>query len=129
PLLVELVLASRAQSNSPAPSGPVVDAPSSLRRPARLGANANPTGQPRFSQLQVVEANGAGAAGSPSASIDDADPAARLLPPGFSTEAATSVVAVSGDAVNLDSGQLRDRLEALGRGEFAGAGFQPPEIG
>ena len=124
---VELVLASRARARSPAPAGALIEAPGSLRRPTRLGAAAGQaSGQPRFSQLQVVQASGAGAADNASP-VDEADPATRLLPPGFSTDAATSVVAVTGDAVNLDRGQLRDRLEALGRGEFAAAGAQPPE--
>ena len=96
---IELVLASRARATAPAASGPVIDAPTSLRRPNRLGGDPAQPGQPRFSQLQVVQANGAGAAESASASPDDADPATRLLPPGFSTDAATSVVAVTGDAV------------------------------
>ena len=127
PLDVELVLASRVRPPSSGVSGPVIEAPSTLRRPGRLGGDpAQRAGQPRFSQLQVVESNAAAAANS-SASIDDGDPATRLLPPGFSTDAATSVVAVTGDAVNLDRGQLRDRLAALGRGEFDAAGVQPPE--
>jgi hypothetical protein len=129
PLDVQLVLTSRAQIASGQQSGPVIEAPSSLRRPNRLGTGAGQqsTGQPRFSQLQLVQSNAAAAADSSSTSIDDADPATRLLPPGFSTEAATSVVAVTGEAVNVDRGQLRDRFEALGRGEFAAAGAQPPE--
>lgn len=126
---IELVLASRAQAAQPTGPGPIVETPSSLRRPNRLGSGATPqqAGQTRFSQLQVVQANGAGAAAASSGSIDDADPATRLLPPGFSTDAATSVVAVTGDAVNLDRGQLRDRIDALGRGEFEAAGVQPPD--
>jgi hypothetical protein len=129
PLDVQLVLTSRAQSASGQQSGPVIEAPSSLRRPNRPGGNAGAGqqgGQPRFSQLEVVQSNAAAAADN-STSVDQADPATRLLPPGFSTEAATNVVAVTGEAVNVDRGQLRDRLEALGRGEFAAAGAQPPE--
>ena len=128
PLDVQLALASRAQSVASQQSGPLVEAPSSLRRPNRLpGAAGQQGGQPRFSQLQLVQSNAAAAADNASTSIDEADPATRLLPPGFSTEAATSVVAVTGEAVNVDRGQLRDRLEALGRGEFAAAGAQAPE--
>src|SRR4029453_12462958 len=62
-----------------------------------------------------------------STSIDETDPATRLLPPGFSTEASTSVVAVTREAVNVYRGQLRNRLDALGRVEFATGGGQPPE--
>ena len=127
PLDVQLVLSSRVQSASGQSSGPVIEAPISLRRPNRLAGNAGQAGaQPRFSQLQVVQSNAAAAADSAS-TVDDADPATRLLPPGFSTEAATSVVAVTGEAVSVDRGQLRDRLEALGRGEFAPPGVQPPD--
>ena len=128
PLDVQLALASRAQSVASQQSDPLVEAPSSLRRPNRLpGAAGQQGGQPRFSQLQLVQSNAAAAADNTSTSIDEADPATRLLPPGFSTEASTSVVAVTGEAVNVDRGQLRDRLEALGRGEFAAAGAQAPE--
>jgi hypothetical protein len=85
-------------------------------RPRQNGA-AGDDGQ-RFAALQVLQAESAAAA-TGSATIDDADPATRLLPPGFSTTRATDVVAVCGAAVNLDRGQLRDRLDALGRGDFA----------
>lgn len=124
---VPLVLASRVQSSASPASSSNIEAPASLRRPGRLGGPGAAAGQSRFAQLQVVEANTAAAAENALAAIEETDPAARLLPPGFSTEAATSVVAVTGDAVNLDRGQLRDRLEALGRGEFAAAGAQPPD--
>jgi hypothetical protein len=58
--------------------------------------------------------------------VDDADPATRLLPPGFSTTRATDVVAVSGAAVNLDRGQLRDRLDATRPRRLRAAGREPP---
>ena len=54
-----------------------------------------------------------------------------LLPPGFSTEAPTESLAVSGTMANLDRGMLGDRLEAIMRGEFDpatgdfGQGFGP----
>jgi hypothetical protein len=128
PLDVQLVLASRVQAGSGQQSGPVIEAPASLRRPNRLASTrGQQEGQERFSQLQLVQSSAASAAGNSSTLIDDADPATRLLPPGFSTEAATSVVAVTGEVVSVDRGQLRDRLAALGRGEFAAAGAQPPE--
>src|SRR6185369_13725579 len=122
---VQLVLASRAQAAPGQQSGPIIEAPSSLRRPNRLPGGAAQGAPPRFSQLQLVQSNAAAAADTSSTSIDETDPATRLLPPGFSTEASTSVVAVTGEAVNVDRGQLRDRLDALGRGEFATAGAQP----
>src|SRR5262245_29769534 len=100
PLDAELVLLSRARSvpgetASGEATGPVIEAPSTLRRPNRLSQNpAQHAGsasvktpadrQPRFSQLQVVESNAAAAAGT-SAAVEEGDPASRLLPPGFST--------------------------------------------
>jgi hypothetical protein len=125
---LQLTLASR----SAAARGPIVEAPGSLRRPGRIGAGlagsspaSQATGQggARFAALQVVQSESAGAAGE---SSPEDDPATRLLPPGFSTTGATDVVAVGGTAASLDRGQLRDRLDALGRGEFAGIGGELP---
>ena len=123
---ISLTLASRAAA---APAGPNVEAPGLPRRPQRLGgrgqAGAQGEGGQRFAALQVLQAESAGAA-TGSGEVDEVDPATRLLPPGFSTNAATDVVAVSGSAVNLDRGQLRDRLDAIGRGDFALPGGEPP---
>jgi trimeric autotransporter adhesin len=125
---VQLMLRSRVPSTTPGGSSPTNQAATAPRQEGRgRGAVQAAAGQPRFSQLQVVQADTAGAADTASTTIDEADPATRLLPPGFSTNAETNVVAVTGDAANLDRGQLRDRLEALGRGEFDAAGFQRPE--
>jgi hypothetical protein len=135
---VELVLGSRAfagvasrpgatdVAGGPPESSTSIQAPSTLRRPPRLGAASGDRPSPqRFAQLQLLESGAASAVTD--APDRDADPAARLLPPGFSTDAATSVVALTGDAARLDRGQLRDRLAALGRGEFEAAGGLPPE--
>jgi len=124
---IQLTLASRAAA---APAGPIVDAPGLTRRPARLGGRgqngeAGGGGGQRFAALQVLQSESAAAA-SGSGGVEEGDPAARLLPPGFSADATTDVVAVSGSAVNLDRGQLRDRLDALGRGDFAQPGGDPP---
>jgi len=123
-----LTLASR-NASAPAPAGPIVEAPGLTRRPPRLGGRGAGGGQgdagQRFAALQVLQAESAGAA-SGSGDADEADPATRLLPPGFSANAATDVVAVSGAAVSLDRGQLRDRLDAIGRGDFALPGSEPP---
>jgi trimeric autotransporter adhesin len=111
--------------------GPIIDAPGLSRRPGRLngrgqngGGDAGDAAQ-RFAALQVLQADSAAAA-TPSGDVEEGDPAARLLPPGFSTTAATDVVAVTGAAASLDRGQLRDRLEALGRGDFAAPGGELP---
>ena len=128
---VQLALRSRVQPGAPTPPSATNAAPPAAT-PRQSGRGATPPEQTgaatgRFAQLQVVQAETATAADTASTVIDDADPAARLLPPGFSTTAETNVVAVTGDAANLDRGQLRDRLEALGRGEFEVAGAQRPE--
>jgi hypothetical protein len=121
---VALGLISRTQPNSSAAS-----APTGAGRGGRFGGRGQQPGQPRFAQLEVVQSDSAAAsAASVSASAaDEPDPAARLLPPGFATDASTSVVAVTGDAATVDRGQLRDRVEAFARGEFAAGGFVPPE--
>lgn len=127
--------ASRSAARTdPAAAGPIIDAPGLTRRPARLGGRgqgengAQGDGSQRFAALQVLQTESAAAA-TGSGDLDDADPATRLLPPGFSTSAATDVVAVTGSAVNLDRGQLRDRLDAIGRGDFAAPGGEPPPGG
>ena len=59
---------------------------------------------------------------------DTGDPATQLLlPPGFSTDSATDAVTIQGETTRLDSGMMRERLLALGRGEFASAGALPPD--
>jgi len=124
---IRLTLASRAAAAAPA--GPIVEAPGLARRPPRLGgrgqAGAQGDAGQRFAALQVLQAESAAAAPG-SGDVDEADPATRLLPPGFSTSASTDVVAVSGSAVNLDRGQLRDRLEAIGRGDVGLPGGEAP---
>ena len=125
---IALTLASRAVAKSAPTAGPIIEAPGLTRRPARLGGRGQAgqgDGGQRFAALQVLQSESAAAA-STSGDVDDADPATRLLPPGFATNAATDVVAVSGSAVNLDRGQLRDRLDAIGRGDFALPGGEPP---
>src|SRR6188472_3633173 len=68
PLDVQLALASRQSVASQQP-GPLVEAPSSLRRPNRLpGAAGQQGGLPRFSQLQLVQSNAAAAADNASTS-------------------------------------------------------------
>jgi trimeric autotransporter adhesin len=123
---VQLMLRSRVQSTAPSATTATNEAAARVQGRGR-GAAQGANGQARFSQLQVVQAETAGAADTASTTIDEADPATRLLPPGFSTNADTNVVAVTGDAASLDRGQLRDRLDALGRGEFDATGFQRPE--
>jgi hypothetical protein len=137
---VALQLVSRAPSAETASAAAPPAAPESPEQPpAPFGGRGRRGGGPgdlaararaRFAQLDVVQADTASAAADDSGlEIDFDDPAARLLPPGFSTDVSTDVVAVLGDAARVDRGQLRDRLDALGRGEFAAiAGQLPPGI-
>ena len=112
--------ASRVPSNGPA------------------GAPRSPTlpGQ-RFQALNVQADASAPAAieGTPTQESEDV---ARLLPPGFSVQAAQSdAIAILGstDAANLDRGLLNDRLQAINLGQFDPAtgqfapGFGPPDGG
>jgi hypothetical protein len=90
-------------------------------RGGRGGARAG--GPPRFQTLSVQQS--AGATTSNEAVFDVTvsnradDPAARLLPPGFSADAQTEAVTVNGTMVEVDRNQLNERIQALGRGEFA----------
>jgi hypothetical protein len=83
-------------------------------------AGARGTAAPRFQALAVQQASGGAEDGANDTAVGIAadDPAARLLPPGFSTDAPLESVAVSGTMVEIDRGLLNDRLQALGRGEF-----------
>ena len=87
-------------------------------------------GANRFQSLSVEQSTGAATAPDTAAdvvttSIAD-DPAARLLPPGFSLNAPEESVTVNGTQVELDRGQLGDRIQALARGEFGLADGQQP---
>ena len=100
---------------------------------AGANANANPNaniaggrggrgqaGPQRFQSLTVQQSAGGGddtVDVTPPTGRND-DPAARLLPPGFSPDAPVESVAVNGTMVELDRNMLNERLAALGRGEF-----------
>lgn len=116
-------------------------AASAAGAPARQGGGARTGGtgpgraagaaaQPRFEALSVRESDSAGLAtqdmpGATASASSADDPAARLLPPGFSAETTLESVAVSGTAVALDRGVMNERLAALERGEFGLADGQP----
>ena len=137
---VAMPLASRvAGAELPPPPQPPA-APS----PGGRGAFANGRGGAggrfggagqRFQALTVTESNDDGSGGADVvADVSTAnradDPAARLLPPGFSVDALVESVPVSGSMVELDRAQMNDRLQALGRGEFGlGEGEQPGAAG
>jgi len=91
--------------------------------PGRGGRGAPPQ---RFQTLSVTGTTAAAAAGG-DAVLDvtptggrggSDDPAARLLPAGFSLDAPLESVAVNGTMVAIDRNLMEERMQALGRGEF-----------
>ncbi len=97
----------------------------------RQGAAAAPqTSDTGFQSLSVQQSDAAASvdAGDAAGSFSADDPAARLLPPGFSPDASSDAVAVSGSQIQVDRGQLADRLGALGRGEFGLADDQAGQL-
>ena len=86
------------------------------------GAGAAPAGRgaQRFQALNV-QADANGAASLDEVPADDPSDVERLLPAGFSLDAAqASAVALTdnGDATTLDRGALGDRLQAIAGGQF-----------
>jgi hypothetical protein len=116
-LNLELRLASRA--------GTPVDVVTTAPAPAAGQAGPTPGPPQRFQSLAVTETASAPTATAAADTTEltsfnpEDDPAARLLPPGFSPDAAVESVAVSGSLVQLDRGQMNDRMQALQRGDFA----------
>lgn len=111
-----LVLASRA-SNPAGASMPASTAPAPTPAPTPAPATT-PAGQ-RFSTLNVQSAATAAAAlevNPPDRQSEQAVMA--LLPPGFSREASTEAVAVTGQMASIDRGMMDDRMGAISRGEF-----------
>ena len=89
---------------------------------AAQGAQAAAAGRGArgFEQLNV-QSDATGAATLDAAGPEDPNDVARLLPQGFSLDAAqSSAVAItdSGDATSLDRGALNDRQQAIGLGQF-----------
>ena len=107
-----LVLASRTSNPGAAPApSPVV------AEPATTSATT-PAGQ-RFSALNVQSSATAAAAlevNPPDRLSEQAIMA--LLPPGFSRDASTEAVAVTGQMASIDRGMMNDRMGAISRGEF-----------
>jgi len=100
-------------------------------------APRSPQPGPRFQPLNV-QADATGAATLDAAPAQDSDDLARLLPPGFSVQAAQAdAIAITGgnDATNVDRGAINDRLQAINLGQFDPAtgqfapGFGPQDGG
>ena len=135
----ELALASRTLDATPGDSPPAVlpagdttstpragSAPVAEQAATRRISRAGGPGR-RFEALDV-ELEGILAGDLDLIPEDSGDPATQLLlPPGFSTDGATDAVAIQGETTRLDSGMMRERLLALGRGEFASAGATLPD--
>lgn len=96
--------------------------PRAASRPAAAGpAQAGGRGT-RFQQLAVQPDAASTAADQTDTS---ADTTALPLPPGFASEAASDAIAITGNTARVDRGQLNDRGNALGRGDFALGNFDP----
>jgi trimeric autotransporter adhesin len=73
----------------------------------------------RFETLAVQTQAGAASADATAPEREALDQATRLLlPPGFSTDAPTEAVAVTGAMASIDRSMMNQRFEAIGRGEF-----------
>ena len=81
-------------------------------------AQATPAGRGRFETLNVATQQ-AGVVADSQPDREGVDAATRaLLPPGFSTEAPTESLTVTGNMANIDRGMMGERLDAIMRGEF-----------
>ena len=108
---LQLALQPRRPAGQTPSSGP--NAESTARRP-------QPQPVPRFQALNV-QGGAATSAALETAVTAASEDVARLLPPGFSVEAAQSdaiAIAGTGNATNLDRGLLNDRLDAIALGQF-----------
>lgn len=126
------MIASAPKSSSPVTQIATPPPAATSAIPARTGGAGTPPvvqqaqgrggrqgGPPRFQTLSVQQSTSGNEATVDLTPADRAnDPAARLLPPGFSLDATGESVTVNGTMVELDRNQLNDRLQALGRGEF-----------
>lgn len=91
----------------------------------------------RFETLTVqTQAGAAAGTETPATERETSEAAARLLlPPGFSPDAPTEALAITGNMASLDRGMMNQRFEAIGRGEFDpvtgefAEGFRPPGFG
>src|SRR5688500_14774685 len=106
---LEMTLLSR----SAAPVRPQAGSPTT----GRAGAPGQPAGPNRFANLTLQPEAGAQAADPPD-DPDEVQAARQLLPPGFSTEASTESVTLTGTQGQIDRSMLNDRMEAIARGEF-----------
>ena len=100
------------------------------RQPSTAAARGPQRGATPTSVVQVQPQADAAAQVASATEREPEESATRLLlPPGFSTEAPSDAIAITGNNASLDRGMLNDRFEAIGRGVFDpatgefGAGF------
>lgn len=112
PVRRELAVSSQACEHT-------LDVQLALTKPATQPPQAPRQGTQRFETLAVQAQAAASSADATAADRDVVDQATRLLlPPGFSTDAPTEAVAITGSMANLDRGMMNQRFDAIGRGEF-----------
>ena len=99
-------------------AGTQASAANAQGRGGRGGAN----GANRFQSVTVQQSQTANGGDATTVDLNQSDlsndPAAKLLPPGFSLDAPLESVAVNGSMVQVDRSQLADRLASIGRGDF-----------
>jgi hypothetical protein len=118
----------------PAPPAPAADAaagrgfgPGAAGQGRGRGGRQGGMQPPRFQTLNVEQAAGAAeseASVIASSADPSGDPAARMLPAGFSLDAPVESLTVNGTMVDVDRGQMADRMQALARGDFGLADAQ-----
>ena len=121
---VALVLTSRASAAMIA-AAPQPTTPATITfAPARAPATAPAAGgrgaaqASRFQMLNVQQSTSADVESATLAAGIESDPAARLLPAGFSLDAPSESITVNGSMVDMDRAQMADRMQALARGDF-----------
>jgi hypothetical protein len=92
---------------------PVTPTAAAGARAAGAGANGQ-----RFQSLTAQQDANAATSLEVTPPDSSIEAARSLLPPGFSTTAATESVAISGDTTSIDRAMMQDRMQAIGRGEF-----------
>jgi len=104
-----------ASVDMPLKFAPKAVAPTTAAGARAAGAGAN--GQ-RFQALNAQQDANAATSLEVTPPDTSIEAARSLLPPGFSTTAATESVAISGDTTSIDRAMMQDRMQAIGRGEF-----------
>ncbi len=105
-----LILTPRAAAAAPAAGGG-----------ARGAGAIPPAGRGAGRGFQALDVNADAAAEAALAAVDaepDGGAGPLLLPPGFSSEAGSDAIAITGDSARVERGLLNGRAEAIARGEL-----------